>query len=385
MLIMLEIERTCSRRSVWPRSSRSRSSSLETSKWSSMAFLPLPVTIRILVIPEATASSITYWMIGLSTRGSISLGWALVAGRKRVPSPAAGNTAFRIFIMAAVMLPHGSLTLRSAVLSSAANAGPQVRGGEQGARARGAGEPRPEPRADPGLARSRRRRPLDARRGSAGGDPEGRAAPAPAASGGRGDRAPGPGEGGRLRTEGRDEGGGGRDQGPRGPAAGGRRGDPQLPAHRPQYARCERSRGDGCFRQPGGPARGRAEALRVHPPGPLGPRARAGDPGLRTGGPALRGALRGHERRRRAARTGPHPVHARPAHLAGLPRDDPALPRHRGDPRGHRTAPEVRGRPLQDARRGEGPLLDPHRGGAAHRTARGRDPRDGSAPVQVRD
>src|SRR5205085_2401494 len=34
-------------------------------------------------------------MIGLSTMGSISFGWALVAGRKRVPSPAAGNTALR--------------------------------------------------------------------------------------------------------------------------------------------------------------------------------------------------------------------------------------------------------------------------------------------------
>src|SRR6266851_9808635 len=37
-------------------------------------------------------------MIGLSTRGSISLGWAFVAGRKRVPRPAAGKTALRIFI-----------------------------------------------------------------------------------------------------------------------------------------------------------------------------------------------------------------------------------------------------------------------------------------------
>ena len=42
----------------------------------------------------ATASSTTYWMAGLSTTGSISLGVALVAGRKRVPSPAAGMTAF---------------------------------------------------------------------------------------------------------------------------------------------------------------------------------------------------------------------------------------------------------------------------------------------------
>src|SRR3954454_4357958 len=34
-------------------------------------------------------------MMGLSTSGSISFGWAFVAGRKRVPSPAAGMTALR--------------------------------------------------------------------------------------------------------------------------------------------------------------------------------------------------------------------------------------------------------------------------------------------------
>src|SRR4051794_36735753 len=43
--------------------------------------------------PARTASSTTYWIAGLSTTGSISLGVALVAGRKRVPSPAAGMTA----------------------------------------------------------------------------------------------------------------------------------------------------------------------------------------------------------------------------------------------------------------------------------------------------
>ena len=57
--------------------------------------------MMMLVRPAATASSITYWMIGLSTRGSISLGWALVAGRKRVPRPAAGKTALRIFFIVA--------------------------------------------------------------------------------------------------------------------------------------------------------------------------------------------------------------------------------------------------------------------------------------------
>src|SRR5436190_23206571 len=51
--------------------------------------------MMMLVRPAATASSMTYWMIGLSTRGGISLGCALVAGRKRVPQPAAGKTALR--------------------------------------------------------------------------------------------------------------------------------------------------------------------------------------------------------------------------------------------------------------------------------------------------
>src|SRR5690349_3852019 len=45
-------------------------------------------------MPAATASSTAYWMTGLSTSGSISLGCALVAGRKRVPQPAAVMTAF---------------------------------------------------------------------------------------------------------------------------------------------------------------------------------------------------------------------------------------------------------------------------------------------------
>ena len=46
-------------------------------------------------IPDATASSTAYWMIGRSTSGIISLGMAFVAGRNRVPKPAAGRTAFR--------------------------------------------------------------------------------------------------------------------------------------------------------------------------------------------------------------------------------------------------------------------------------------------------
>src|SRR6266542_1787202 len=60
-----------------------------------MARLWLDVTMMTCSMPAATASSTAYWMTGLSTSGSISLGCALVAGRKRVPQPAAGKTAFR--------------------------------------------------------------------------------------------------------------------------------------------------------------------------------------------------------------------------------------------------------------------------------------------------
>src|SRR6266702_2754771 len=50
-------------------------------------------------MPAAIASSTAYWISGLSTIGSISFGLALVAGRKRVPRPATGKTAFVTFSM----------------------------------------------------------------------------------------------------------------------------------------------------------------------------------------------------------------------------------------------------------------------------------------------
>ena len=53
----------------------------------------------ICVMPAAEASSTAYWISGLSTIGSISFGIALVAGRKRVPSPATGKTALRTGFM----------------------------------------------------------------------------------------------------------------------------------------------------------------------------------------------------------------------------------------------------------------------------------------------
>src|SRR5512143_2631673 len=97
------------------------------------------------VRPDATASSITYWMIGLSTRGSISLGCAFVAGRNRVPSPAAGNTAFRIFWWGFIggMLsrrPGGAPASHRAILLG--HARPEVRRGGQGGHPRHAREPR---------------------------------------------------------------------------------------------------------------------------------------------------------------------------------------------------------------------------------------------------
>jgi len=51
------------------------------------------------LIPAARASSMAYWISGRSTRVMISFGIDLVAGRKRVPSPATGNTALVIFLV----------------------------------------------------------------------------------------------------------------------------------------------------------------------------------------------------------------------------------------------------------------------------------------------
>ena len=45
--------------------------------------------------PASAASAATSSMPGVSTTGSSSLGTVLVAGRNRVPSPAAGTTAVR--------------------------------------------------------------------------------------------------------------------------------------------------------------------------------------------------------------------------------------------------------------------------------------------------
>src|SRR5262249_40450116 len=54
-----------------------------------------PVTKMKCSIPACRASSTTCWISGRSTSVSISLGMALVAGRKRVPRPATGKMALR--------------------------------------------------------------------------------------------------------------------------------------------------------------------------------------------------------------------------------------------------------------------------------------------------
>ena len=43
--------------------------------------------MRMSRMPARTASSTTYWMAGLSTSGSISLGWAFVAGQEPSAEP----------------------------------------------------------------------------------------------------------------------------------------------------------------------------------------------------------------------------------------------------------------------------------------------------------
>src|SRR5437899_1781484 len=92
------MSRTTFRSSNLPDCSSRYSSSNDRSKWSSRVRFPRPVTIRMSRRPASTACSTTYWMAGLSTKGSISFGCALVAGRNRVPRPAAGMTAFLTFM-----------------------------------------------------------------------------------------------------------------------------------------------------------------------------------------------------------------------------------------------------------------------------------------------
>src|SRR5699024_6589311 len=94
MLARLAMPRHSSSIFSLPGAASFSSSSGLRSKWSSMIVWFRLRMMRMSVMPERTASSTRYWMAGLSTMGSIPLGMALVAGRTRVPRPAAGMTAF---------------------------------------------------------------------------------------------------------------------------------------------------------------------------------------------------------------------------------------------------------------------------------------------------
>src|SRR5215467_3780816 len=61
-----------------------------------MEALLRPVTNRICSMPFCTSSSTTYCTMGLRATGSISLGCDLVAGSRRVPTPATGTIALLI-------------------------------------------------------------------------------------------------------------------------------------------------------------------------------------------------------------------------------------------------------------------------------------------------
>ena len=106
--------------STLPRPAIVASSSKAVSKCSTSAVLPRPVTKISSSMPASRASSTAYWISGRSTIGSSSLGIALVAGRKRVPSPATGNTAlrtgiFKLFVVMWIGLPSDCCNALKAV------------------------------------------------------------------------------------------------------------------------------------------------------------------------------------------------------------------------------------------------------------------------------
>ena len=78
-----------------PRASRVPSRTRSSTKCATTLSLPSEVTITNRSAPASAASSATNSMPGVSTTGSNSLGTVLVAGRKRVPRPAAGTIAVR--------------------------------------------------------------------------------------------------------------------------------------------------------------------------------------------------------------------------------------------------------------------------------------------------
>jgi hypothetical protein len=86
---------TPNRSAVGTLSSGKSDKSPSSSKWSSTLRLRRPVMSKIWRMSAAASSSTTYCKTGLRPNGSISLGWALVKGKRREPMPATGTTAFR--------------------------------------------------------------------------------------------------------------------------------------------------------------------------------------------------------------------------------------------------------------------------------------------------
>ncbi len=78
-----------------PRASSVPSSTRSSTKCATTPSLPSEVMITSRSAPASAASAATNSMPGVSTTGSSSLGTVLVAGRKRVPKPAAGTIAVR--------------------------------------------------------------------------------------------------------------------------------------------------------------------------------------------------------------------------------------------------------------------------------------------------
>src|SRR5689334_19489027 len=114
--------------------------------------------MTMLSTPDSTASSTPYWITGLSTRTSISFGWAFVAGRNRVPSPAAGRTALRTLLLMAPILSQVQFPRDRPRLSSRTRRFRPHQPGEPGGRsdlgARGAGAARGAPPPHPARDRA---------------------------------------------------------------------------------------------------------------------------------------------------------------------------------------------------------------------------------------
>src|SRR5882724_13090553 len=95
-----------------------------------------PVTNRICSMPLPTNSSTTYCTIGLRATGSISLGCDLVAGSRRVPTPATGTIALlitsRLYLMEGKEKANGypGTALGAATQDRADR--PQIRAGRAG-------------------------------------------------------------------------------------------------------------------------------------------------------------------------------------------------------------------------------------------------------------